>query len=1489
MYTIRLTHRTDCDREEVHAVLLRGREQVRAVTVPFRVRVDRTTRQQMRWYFEDYPRDGSDVSAAAAGEVERQMADLGYELFAKIFLTHHSIDLWAALEPVLSQTRVEVCFTSASGAAVPWELMRPKSDATPLLYLVRSFVRLPHGDAAPIGPADPVRRSPRLLFVCCRPQGVDDLRYTSVATQLTHVRRLDVLRPATFDQLSARLQAAAEQDDPYQVVHFDGHGEMRDEFGRQTNDPSEWRKGYLLFEDGQGGARPVSGKQFGQILAEARVSLAVMNACRSAAAEVLAESRDLPTGGYSAFGSVAEQLLAAGVPAVVAMRYNAYVGTVSRFADVYYALLARGVPSGEAATRARCSLCPDPAFRYRAPWRSDEVATTQVEAGAGGSPASGGVPAAPADPHPRLDWYVPVVYERGEIPALGVADGATGEDVEETAGSGRGAFPGREPRREPWPFVGRDDTLFRLDRAFDTSRVVVLEGMIGAGKSRTAVEFARWYRRTGGAETVVFSALTPATRTERLEDDLATALAPPDGADRAATLLGLAGQQALLWVVDGLEELFKVKDSADVVITSLHWLELKELVERYSGAGLKFLLTSRGALGGSLSQAKRVTLLPLGEADSRVVFDAIAPPSERDDATNEAWSALVRACSGNPGMLVAAADGCRDRGSLSSQRAQLVADALEGGDGRRLASLLGRAGDRVLCPVQSAIVAVRHELTALARFLYRHGRRSRKFAPGADEPRSLALLHLFRGFIDAQVLVWFASPEAEDPDVLKKGECPVQPNIFSAPGGDSAWQAWCADLKHGSEAGLLTPDRPGGWFKNDEPGFFLLHPALRPALQTAYRWLPAPPRGRFARWFRRLVRGSRPSPTERSPAWREACFAATTAMMSWFYADRYQRGHREAVDYLARQELNMVAAVELAAVNRWRDPLYFLLFAFRTLYHDAGRRREWRNLLVRLLPLCLEAGSGKALPGLADYQAEHLRTWVSELGEPDLSKNWAGPGAGRPRGGGRAADLLNEGVELANRRDRSCLEKFREAAAAASDPADRRLHAALYFGRACVEFEAPQEYAAAREAILEAAAAPGGPPPEDAATWAEVESRVAGLAWAEHEWRRKHHPGLADRLEELGRLADQHISKAMTLIPESELRRRAEIHHLAGSVKRGRNLPEAIDALREAARCDELNGDRLNYSGTLLKLADTLAEAGRYHEAKGYAEHAHAVLLGLPPALRPPNWKDLLTLAAQTGLKINLGAGYSLPPQTYEGQVEMFGHTIPPHPSWEHRLTTAGEAAAPRGAARVIELHPDDLARFAACPGDNPGVLSQVQDGSPGERVEVRCAAGDGQGPAPRLTTLLNLWNLFLSFTAETWAAGESRAEGLSEICRLLATDEAESDDYGKERVRRLYGDVLLTEFCDLGLQSRRAAVAPARLRACLRDDLDDILLPEHKGIQHRDLAGLVLTVLYPQFLFDLPRLRQFFLTHVLPVQVVADQARRPVALADTLYIFGLP
>ncbi len=324
------------------------------------------------------------------------------------------------------------------------------------------------------------------------------------------------------------LHAAQEAGRPYHVVHFDGHGTWLD-LGRPRH-PSRPRPamaaaglavapvcrrcmygvsvagpvrpgqhGYLLFEDpgSEENQQLVDGPTLGRLLTGTGVPVLVLNACRSAYAEARDQPADAPgtrrphghrlgrpaledsalTGDVHAriraYGSLAAEVADAGVPGVVAMRYNVYVVTAAQFMADLYAHLLAGKSLGQAAAAARRALAADPVRQI------------------------GAVPVA------LQDWAVPVVYESAPLVLLRPPDRAAPLiklTPAETRPDRDGVRAAGVPRPPDAGFFGRDETLLALDRAFDTQPVVLLHAFAGAGKSSTAAEFARWYQATGGLD-----------------------------------------------------------------------------------------------------------------------------------------------------------------------------------------------------------------------------------------------------------------------------------------------------------------------------------------------------------------------------------------------------------------------------------------------------------------------------------------------------------------------------------------------------------------------------------------------------------------------------------------------------------------------------------------------------------------------------------------------------------------------------------------------------------------------------------------------------------------------------------------------------------------------------------------------------------------------------------------------------------------------------
>ncbi len=168
----------------------------------------------------------------------------------------------------------------------------------------------------------------------------------------------------------------------------------------------------------------------------------------------------------AAIGSLAQSVVDQGIPAVLGMRYSVFVVTAAQYIGELYAALAKGREFGQAASEARKHLHSNP----------ERWVNLQAR--------------------PLQDWFVPVVYEAAPIRLLPA-------DTPFALGTQQEMDPVQNDAtlRRYVPdsgFVGRDETLLMLDRAFDDHPIVLLHAYAGQGKTATAVEFARWYALTRG-------------------------------------------------------------------------------------------------------------------------------------------------------------------------------------------------------------------------------------------------------------------------------------------------------------------------------------------------------------------------------------------------------------------------------------------------------------------------------------------------------------------------------------------------------------------------------------------------------------------------------------------------------------------------------------------------------------------------------------------------------------------------------------------------------------------------------------------------------------------------------------------------------------------------------------------------------------------------------------------------------------------------------
>jgi hypothetical protein len=202
--------------------------------------------ERIRWYLEDYPEFPADPAPAIARQAEQRLAQVGTDLFAHVFSDPDAQDIWAQARRHLNDVRVEVDTDPSAGPGPAWELLRdPRRDA-PVALGAKEFVRT-HRRAADHPPLPQASGDHlRVLLVICRPDRGNDVAFRSVASRLIRGGAaqmegldLDVLRPATYAQLSNVLHNAHAAGRPYHVVHFDGHGTYIDIADRSRVDVSQ--------------------------------------------------------------------------------------------------------------------------------------------------------------------------------------------------------------------------------------------------------------------------------------------------------------------------------------------------------------------------------------------------------------------------------------------------------------------------------------------------------------------------------------------------------------------------------------------------------------------------------------------------------------------------------------------------------------------------------------------------------------------------------------------------------------------------------------------------------------------------------------------------------------------------------------------------------------------------------------------------------------------------------------------------------------------------------------------------------------------------------------------------------------------------------------------------------------------------------------------------------------------------------------------------
>jgi len=385
------------------------------------------------------------------------------------------------------------------------------------------------------------------------------------------------------------LQRAVEAKEPYHIVHFDGHGVFSKQEGL----------GGLCFEDPQDVVKlnkrrhqTVFTDKLGGALHDHRIPLVFLEACQTAQAE-------------EASGSVASELLKAGVASVVAMSHSVLVETAWRFVETFYQSLAEGKRVGDAMLDGQRRLHDD-SFRLRT---------------------------FTGDLHLQ-DWFVPVLFQEQLDPRL--FDRLPSDSARQTTAESLATRLGDLPPEPTTGFIGRSRPLLALERLLADSwqgapapKYAVIRGQGGEGKTTLAVELARWMVRSNRFERAAFVSVEGLETNPALAvlDAIGRQLLPADNysvaehsdQDEALKPVERAlAESATILVLDNLESLllppWMKPDEAMAADARADLDSVLELCRRLCGVGrTRVVFTTREALPEPFADERH--LIELGRLD----------------------------------------------------------------------------------------------------------------------------------------------------------------------------------------------------------------------------------------------------------------------------------------------------------------------------------------------------------------------------------------------------------------------------------------------------------------------------------------------------------------------------------------------------------------------------------------------------------------------------------------------------------------------------------------------------------------------------------------------------------------------------------------------------------------------------------------------------------------------------------------------------------
>lgn len=644
--------------------------------------------EDLRWYLEEYFVWPVGVFKGRAERIESQLPKWGQQLYQVTLASQaaqEAVTAWQQhgndserrfsvfVDSELPDGSSEKEMATAKEAAaellsLPWELLH---DGRGFLfhgkYPIRVRRRLPNRYPQRVRQTQlPVR----ILLVSPRPEdartGYIDHRISAkplveAVESLGELAKVSVLTPPTFPALEEALHKAADAGEPFDVVHFDGHGIYDRKLGL----------GGLCFEDPNDtqklesrAVQLVHAERLAEVIRDHRIPLVFLEACQTAKAEVN------PT------ASVAAKLLEEGVISVVAMSHSILVETAHRFVKAFYRELARGKRVGASMLAGQRELHGDD-------YRGKRLGVGEL----------------------RLqDWFVPVLYQEELDPQI-IAKSQP-EEVQRLQSRQRRLSLGELPDTPAHGFEGRSRELLALERLLHQEPYAVIRGQGGVGKTTLASELARWLVRLGRFSRAAFVSLEQHADARSVLDSIGRQLLPEGQSWSVARYSDL--KQALqpvervladrptIIVLDNLESLLpdEAGQSPDQAAAAESFDLCRKLLE--PSRATRIVFTSRAPLP-TLFDSRRndVQLGPLSTEDAiRLVsevmkLEGIVPKSDDPGDDPHEVMDLVEAVDRHPRALVLLSREVSRRGvrATTTNLRQLMAELHQKNPGDRENSL----------------------------------------------------------------------------------------------------------------------------------------------------------------------------------------------------------------------------------------------------------------------------------------------------------------------------------------------------------------------------------------------------------------------------------------------------------------------------------------------------------------------------------------------------------------------------------------------------------------------------------------------------------------------------------------------------------------------------------------------------------------------------------------------------------------------------------